>query len=218
VEPAGGVLIDGPARTRNCVDPWNMVFIRADGRVHLCCWAPAIGRLGERELEEILEGPEAREIRRGLLTGELTESCRNCPARAELSTERLHEKVEGLVLAKEISDAEELHGLRVEVRHWREEAHLLRVHGDELETERDALKGHTEAIESRLRGLEAHNAKVEAEMKHLRAHLANIEAEHEQLVGHTRNLERILRKIHGMAVYRFLGKTRAIFLPKRAER
>lgn len=68
--------------TRHCLDPWFNAFLDSRRGVLPCCWHPAIGTLPiGGSLNDLLEGPAIREIRRQLLTGELNEYCRQCPAR-----------------------------------------------------------------------------------------------------------------------------------------
>jgi MoaA/NifB/PqqE/SkfB family radical SAM enzyme len=81
-------------QTRNCLDPWTKVFLKADHQVRLCCFGPSIGDLNEQKLAEILNGPIAQAIRFNLLTGRLDQWCANCPAREETSPELLQKLVE----------------------------------------------------------------------------------------------------------------------------
>jgi hypothetical protein len=68
--------------TRHCLDPWFDVMLDAQRRILPCCWHPPIGTLPVGgSLNDILEGPAMREIRRQLLTGQLDDHCRQCPAR-----------------------------------------------------------------------------------------------------------------------------------------
>lgn len=79
--------------TRLCLDPWAKAFVRADGRVCLCCHAPPIGSLHEKSLKEVLEGTEARQYRVGLLSGAPLHHCQTCPDRQSTTVENLTEKV-----------------------------------------------------------------------------------------------------------------------------
>ena len=80
-------------QTRNCLDPWTKVFLKADHQVRLCCFGPPVGDLDKQKLIEIINGPAAQTIRLNLLTGKLDQWCANCPARKEISPELLQELV-----------------------------------------------------------------------------------------------------------------------------
>ncbi len=67
--------------TRLCLDPWAKAFIRADGKVCLCCNAPPVDIIGDKSLVEILDGENTRRYRLGLLTGNLMPACQICPDR-----------------------------------------------------------------------------------------------------------------------------------------
>ena len=70
-----------PGKTRICLDPWNKVFVRADGQVCMCCNAKPVGDLNKDSLDDILNGEKAKEYRAGLLTGNLLPDCATCPDR-----------------------------------------------------------------------------------------------------------------------------------------
>jgi hypothetical protein len=80
--------------TRLCLDPWAKTFIRADGSVCLCCNAPPIGKLDDHSLAEILDGPEAKKYRLGLINGSPLPHCSSCPDRKSVPTIELVEAVE----------------------------------------------------------------------------------------------------------------------------
>jgi len=82
--------------TRNCLDPWNFSFIRANNDVCICCWQPAVGNLKNDSYQDIVNNESAREIRRGLLTGDMHYNCANCQARGLIARKELIEKVENL--------------------------------------------------------------------------------------------------------------------------
>ena len=68
--------------TRDCLDPWFFAMLNARRELQPCCWHPAVGTLPVGgSLNDLLEGAAMRELRRQLLTGELNEYCRRCPAR-----------------------------------------------------------------------------------------------------------------------------------------
>jgi hypothetical protein len=76
--------------TRDCLDPWFFAMLDSRRRLMPCCWHPPLGVLAVGQpLEEILDGPGIRELRRQLLTGDLNEHCAQCPARALTDTTSL---------------------------------------------------------------------------------------------------------------------------------
>ena len=80
--------------TRDCLDPWFMIYVTADRTVKPCCPHSAIGVLSEEvSLSDILNGPGIREVRRRLLEGELDAECANCPTRPLTDPESLRRKV-----------------------------------------------------------------------------------------------------------------------------
>ncbi len=169
----------GPGETRSCTDPWAFVFIMATGDVALCCRSGIVANLGERSLDSILEGPEAVELRRRLLTGDLPQDCIRCAERGVATLPELREEVERLLFE---GGLDELEHLRVQVRGlqdvraevMRERTGLLQ-HARDLEEERNALREHAETLE--------------AERPHLRGHIANLEAEREGLSHHAAELD-----------------------------
>ncbi len=73
--------------TRDCLDPWFFALLDSRRGLMPCCWHPPVGVLAVGQpLEELLDGPAIRELRRQLLTGELSESCTQCPARTLTDT------------------------------------------------------------------------------------------------------------------------------------
>lgn len=68
--------------TRDCLDPWFFAQIAAERDVKPCCVRPPIGVLAKGvSIDDVLNGPEIRELRRQLLTGELDAYCASCPTR-----------------------------------------------------------------------------------------------------------------------------------------
>jgi hypothetical protein len=88
------LLPDEQRSTRDCIDPWFFAFLTARRGLKPCCWHPPIGTLAVGQpLEELLEGPAMRELRRQLLTGELNEYCVRCPTYALTDPASLQERV-----------------------------------------------------------------------------------------------------------------------------
>jgi len=90
----GGPKVE-PGWTRNCLDPWNFVFIYAQGEVRPCCAYPkAIGDLNKTSLKNILNDEPVKKIRRNLLAGTLEGSmCDRCSMRAPIKVDDLKKKV-----------------------------------------------------------------------------------------------------------------------------
>jgi hypothetical protein len=87
--------------TRDCLDPWFFLILKATREVAPCCWHPPVGTLPPGgSLDDIVNNQEMRELRRQLLTGELNSSCEVCPARSltdpETLLRRLREKLDDL--------------------------------------------------------------------------------------------------------------------------
>lgn len=86
--------ISGEGVTRDCLDPWFFAMLKSTRELMPCCWHPAVGtlRIGT-SLGELLDGPAIRELRRQLLTGDLNDHCRSCPARSLSSTDALRTRL-----------------------------------------------------------------------------------------------------------------------------
>ena len=63
-----------------CNFPWRTVFVNQQGEVNPCCQTgnPVLGNGYETDFLEIWNGPGYQELRRGLVTGELTDYCKSC--------------------------------------------------------------------------------------------------------------------------------------------
>jgi MoaA/NifB/PqqE/SkfB family radical SAM enzyme len=81
--------------TRDCMDPWSFMQIISNGQVRPCCFgAKPIGNLNDgRSLAEIINGPEARQLRQEMLTGNLSHACRQCHARGLVPAAEFQEKI-----------------------------------------------------------------------------------------------------------------------------
>lgn len=81
--------------TRNCIDPWNLTYISADGAVKPCCiMRERLGTLGvDGSLIEIFHGQLLREYRHGILSGDLKGSCNDCHSRGWVSVDEMARKV-----------------------------------------------------------------------------------------------------------------------------
>lgn len=84
----------GPLKTRDCLDPWSFFLVQSSGNVLPCCWHPPIGSISRGQpLNELLNNLQIRRLRKGLLTGYLSQECLQCPSRGWTSTEDLKRKV-----------------------------------------------------------------------------------------------------------------------------
>ncbi|MGD0382832.1 MAG: radical SAM protein [Thermoguttaceae bacterium] len=95
-----------PGYTRDCLDPWRLVFLYAHGDVCPCCaYDKSIGDHTKTPLEKILNGSPARKMRRKLLTGKLHGMmCAQCSMRSPIRIEDLRKKAE-IYCAKEAATA-----------------------------------------------------------------------------------------------------------------
>ncbi len=72
----------GPPKVKACVDPWQMLFVQANGDVFPCCVITAsMGNLKERGLDEIWRGTTFRFLRRTLASVTPVPACRECSVR-----------------------------------------------------------------------------------------------------------------------------------------
>jgi radical SAM protein with 4Fe4S-binding SPASM domain len=78
-------------QTRLCLEPWSYMLFAQNGEVFSCCVGyPAVAKIDENStLEDIYNSPGNQQVRRELLTGELTEHCATCPRKANVSPEEL---------------------------------------------------------------------------------------------------------------------------------
>ncbi|MCP4216282.1 MAG: radical SAM protein [bacterium] len=82
------------SQTRDCIDPWEFMLIQSNRDVLPCCWHKPIHSLGiSQSLEMVFNNSRIRELRRRLLTGDLSHDCLTCPSRGWTSTENLKKKV-----------------------------------------------------------------------------------------------------------------------------
>lgn len=86
--------------TRDCMDPWSMVFLYAQGEVRPCCaYNKGIGSLNDEPLMAILNGYEVLNIRRNLLSGSLDGMmCAHCSMKKPIRIEDFHKTVKAVRL------------------------------------------------------------------------------------------------------------------------
>jgi len=83
-------------QTRNCLDPWEFIFIRANQEINPCCWHRSLYTLSAHQsLDDVYNNRPFRNLRRQLLTGELPPDCLNCPSRGWTTVEHLRDRVLG---------------------------------------------------------------------------------------------------------------------------
>lgn len=86
---------DRPAsQTRDCLDPWEFILVQSNRDVLPCCWHKPIHSLGvNQSLSEVFNNTRIRDLRRRLLTGDLSPDCLTCPSRGWTSMANLKKKV-----------------------------------------------------------------------------------------------------------------------------
>jgi MoaA/NifB/PqqE/SkfB family radical SAM enzyme len=81
-------------QTRDCLEPWQFIMIRANNDVHPCCWHQPIYSLSKKQsLAEVFNSTPIKELRRQLLTGNLSTDCLHCPGKGKTSINHLRKKV-----------------------------------------------------------------------------------------------------------------------------
>jgi MoaA/NifB/PqqE/SkfB family radical SAM enzyme len=82
------------AYTRDCLDPWQFIMLRANKDVVPCCIHQPIYSLESgQSLLEVFNNTQFKELRRRLLTGELSTDCLQCPTRGWTTPGDLKRKV-----------------------------------------------------------------------------------------------------------------------------
>jgi MoaA/NifB/PqqE/SkfB family radical SAM enzyme len=86
-------------QTRDCLDPWKFVLVKANKRIFPCCWYyEPIGSLDNgHTLEEALNSYEVKTLRESLIRGDLSKCCADCPSRGWTTTKELRKKVESFL-------------------------------------------------------------------------------------------------------------------------
>jgi len=84
--------------TRDCVEPWQNMFIRSNSSVSPCC---SIERDlfidGNSDIEALFNSEFYLQLREGLLTGNLCPSCRNCTGAEWMPIEEYQNKIQRLL-------------------------------------------------------------------------------------------------------------------------
>jgi MoaA/NifB/PqqE/SkfB family radical SAM enzyme len=84
-----------PAVDQRCTDPWRVAFVRWNGEMHPCCYAPSdivMGSLADRSFWSIWNGEAYQHLRRTVNTDSPPDYCRVCNAGRQrgLEDERSH--------------------------------------------------------------------------------------------------------------------------------
>ena len=93
-------------QTRDCLDPWKFVLVKANKKIFPCCWYyEPIGTLDNGHiLEEALNGYEVKTLRDSLMNGDLSQYCYDCPSRGWTTTRGLRKKVQIYLLLRRLID------------------------------------------------------------------------------------------------------------------
>jgi hypothetical protein len=201
-----------PGQTRDCLDPWGMAYVKADGAVSLCCWSRPIGNVKEGTIDALLHNEASREMRRGLLTGAMPHDCVVCPARALVPVDDFRRKVEEFVA---YDGRQEMLALRARLHGVQETLVQERRTHQEVDKEFARLRTIAKGFEEQLRAqalLAAELAErvehLELERGHLRAHVELlVEDAHALSEGRAPILRIVYRWMRGRA-RSLLGRNR----------
>ncbi len=81
-------------QTRYCLDPWQFILLQANKDVQPCCWHQPIHSLGKNQsLSDAFNNTQIKDLRRRLLTGDLSTYCMNCPVKGWTTIGNLKRKV-----------------------------------------------------------------------------------------------------------------------------
>jgi hypothetical protein len=80
--PSTNGSTSGRTKLRLCTDPWEFMFLQADGSFIPCCWiTQPIIPAGEKDVLAAWNGKDYRELRASLSSSGLTTTCSTCYAR-----------------------------------------------------------------------------------------------------------------------------------------
>lgn len=92
--------------TRDCTYPWFFFMITSRREVKPCCVHPPIAVLENgTSLDDVLNGEAIRELRRGLLTGDLNPTCATCAGQAVTDTASLQRRIRAELLSRRANPA-----------------------------------------------------------------------------------------------------------------
>lgn len=69
---------NGVKLVKDCLEPWNAIFISADSGVSPCCGLSAMGDLDTKDFDDIWFGRELTELREKLKTDQIPQACIYC--------------------------------------------------------------------------------------------------------------------------------------------
>jgi hypothetical protein len=100
--PGEGLVSAQPqGQTRDCVEPWQNMFIRSNTSVSPCCVIEKELFLeGNSDIEALFNSEFYMQLRQGLLTGNLCPSCRNCSGAEWMPIEEYQSKIQRLLLGR----------------------------------------------------------------------------------------------------------------------
>ncbi len=205
-------------QTRDCLDPWKMAYVKADGEVSLCCWSKSIGNVKDGTINDLLHNEASREMRRGLLTGAMPHDCVVCPARPLVPVPELRRKVEDFAAddgrQEMLALRSRLHGVQEALVQER------RIHAD-VDKEFEKLRESVRSLQEQLKaheGLKAQLDEMADREARLLERLGRLELERGHLQAH---LGLLLEDAHALAegrapilriVYRWVrGRARSMF-------
>lgn len=81
----------GRIRTKQCLMPWDFFYVLWNGDVPPCCIVKdtMIANVAQKPLVEVINGPELKEYRAGLLSGNLKPECQTCTYVPDTDTQTL---------------------------------------------------------------------------------------------------------------------------------
>ncbi|MEO6711495.1 MAG: radical SAM protein [Planctomycetota bacterium] len=179
-----------------CHLPGTAIYVLWDGRVLPCCYTFAmdkltLGLLPRDSIDALWNGRLFRNLRVGLVSGEVPPVCLHCPVVHDVPVTPKEEQV-----MRASQPFEEWLGNReLPGADAGGEQLLERLRGSPTADELDDLRRHAQALEAERAELRAHAKNLEEERPHLQGHIANLEAERPHWLAHIQNLERELAEL-----------------------
>ena len=81
--------------TRDCLDPWNYIEVRSDGKVAPCCIRPPISNCTGSNIRFARRSDEHKALRSNLLNGDLDEVCKECHLKSLVPSAEFRQKILG---------------------------------------------------------------------------------------------------------------------------
>src|SRR6185369_13469147 len=123
-----------------------------------------VGNVKDGTINDLLHNPASREMRRGLLTGEMPTDCVVCPARALVPVGDFRKKVEEFVAD---DGRQELLALRSRLHGVQETLVQQKRHHERIAAEYDGLKAHEKELQEQVAQLAAREADLLSNVRHL---------------------------------------------------